>query len=370
MRKRPKVSRRKAVCLYDFFAWVILCLIPIAGLYFWFNDRVSPRSEPAAVVDAAGLIPILRESPAEPAASTQPEPVEEPVAPTVDLSCSSFLSQELCDCCGIFRIDAGYAFGQYIGQWDDYGTLGLLLAPAPLSGNWFPLLDLRGYRLEHEQWAASVGLGARFLTCDRIWGINAYYDYRQTRLSHFNRVGVGLESLGNYWDWRINGYFPAGHITNRTTKHHYNDYIGDFHSSCQMQELGYSGFDAEVGVPIGCNCRDSCSWARDIWLYAAAGPYYYTHHHWRHFWGGAGRIELNYDQWLSFQVRASYDHHYKGRVQGLVQLTLPLDDLLCGRCCESVCRPACKEPIQRNGLQFYDKCCDWDWNWDDTLPNP
>jgi len=45
---------------------------------------------------------------------------------------------------------------------------------------------------------------------DRIVGGNVFYDHRREDGSSFNQVGFGVETLGNYLDWRANGYFPVG----------------------------------------------------------------------------------------------------------------------------------------------------------------
>lgn len=47
-------------------------------------------------------------------------------------------------------------------------------------------------------------------TFDRVFGINGFYDHRREDGSSFNQVGLGVETLGNYIDWRLNGYAPVG----------------------------------------------------------------------------------------------------------------------------------------------------------------
>jgi hypothetical protein len=261
---------------------------------------------------------------------------------------------QLCDCCGIYRLEAGYVFGQFIGQRRSYGQLGLLLAPAP-RGSWFPLIDLHGYRLEHHQWAASAGLGARFLAPCRVWGINGYYDWRQGHFSHFHQLGLGFETLGTDWDLRLNGYFPLGQHIHRGPTHHYHDFIGPFHATCQELEWAYQGLDAEVGAPFGCSCNGS------TWFYTAIGPYYYWQRQVNHFFGGQARLEFHWSQYLALEVLGSYDHIYHGHIQGRILFSIPFDILFCNPCTH--CRTPCKEPIRRNAPLFLDHCCDWSWNW-------
>jgi hypothetical protein len=44
----------------------------------------------------------------------------------------------------------------------------------------------------------------------RIYGGYLSYDNRNTGNSVFNQVGAGFESLGDRWDFRVNGYAPLG----------------------------------------------------------------------------------------------------------------------------------------------------------------
>jgi hypothetical protein len=86
----------------------------------------------------------------------------------------------------------------------------------PLYDNWDKwvfFLDARGHVFNNGQPAVNAGLGGRYLTTSRVWGLNAYYDYRKTSRFHYNQVGGGFESLGAVWDFRVNGYAPVGKWT-------------------------------------------------------------------------------------------------------------------------------------------------------------
>jgi len=60
--------------------------------------------------------------------------------------------------------------------------------------------------------SANIGGGYRYYVeeMDRIFGVNAFYDYRDTGLHSFNQIGVGIETLGTCLDFRANGYFVVG----------------------------------------------------------------------------------------------------------------------------------------------------------------
>lgn len=44
----------------------------------------------------------------------------------------------------------------------------------------------------------------------RVVGGNFFYNHREQGGNNFHQVGFGIETLGNYLDWRMNGYVPLG----------------------------------------------------------------------------------------------------------------------------------------------------------------
>ena len=121
---------------------------------------------------------------------------------------SSLYAEE--NCCGSFnkteRITLRHIESKGVGYNQGYTTLeGFFTVPSLIETQSVPFLDLRGHVFNDGKFAANAGLGFRYLT-SRIWGINAYYDYRNTRRMHYNQVSLGLESLGERWDFRANGY--------------------------------------------------------------------------------------------------------------------------------------------------------------------
>lgn len=106
---------------------------------------------------------------------------------------------------------------------------------------------------------------------NRVFGWNAYYDVDDGRgNSRWKRVGVGVESLGKYIDFRANGYHVVG-----DDSHLLNDsLVGDlalggnnvFRIRNQTRDNAYSGADVEVGGPVPLFGRRGIS--------AFAGAYY------------------------------------------------------------------------------------------------
>lgn len=55
-----------------------------------------------------------------------------------------------------------------------------------------------------------LGYRAYSPTARRTFGGHVAYDSRDTDENSFDQLGVGFESLGDVWDFRINGYLPIG----------------------------------------------------------------------------------------------------------------------------------------------------------------
>jgi hypothetical protein len=260
------------------------------------------------------------------------------------------------------QFEVGYATGKFISIDKDYAEIGAF-APVIIDDRWAPFVDARGYRFHDGKWAASAGLGLRrnlseCCECSAL-GVNLYYDYRRgLARTNFHRVGFGLEWLNSCWDARVNGYFPVWRRTQTASTCVFDQIGGGFFATRRKLDFAYTGFDAEVGAPLFNYC--------DINLYGAAGPYYFyrTHHH--HFWGGYGRLELDWKTYLSLEGRVSYDHVHHTQAQGLVRLSVPLDFFYssCGRC-ECECDWLLIQPVRRIGILLTDHCCDWKWNWRD-----
>lgn len=90
---------------------------------------------------------------------------------------------------------------------------------------------------------------------NRVFGWNAFFDIDDGRgNSTWKRVGVGVESLGKYIDFRANGYFVQGDDTRLLS----DSLVGDlalagnniFRIRNQTRDNAYSGADAEVGGPV------------------------------------------------------------------------------------------------------------------------
>lgn len=252
------------------------------------------------------------------------------------------------------EIELGYYTGRFISIDEDYLEIGLF-APFYLSNCYTTFLDVHGYRFNDGKWASSAGLVIRQnLSEFSALGFNTYYDYRRGISRHnFHQIGLGFEWLKNCWDFRINGYLPVSQKT-QTSNFCVFDQLGDgFFATSRRVEYAYNGFDAEIGMPLLSCCNFN--------LYGAAGPYYYMRSHQNHFWGGHGRLELDWKSIFYLQIRMSYDKVHSTNFQGVIQVSFPLD--FCWKNCG--CHGLMSKRVQRNGIILTDHCCDWTWNWDD-----
>ena len=201
-----------------------------------------------------------------------------------------------------------------IGYNQGYSTLEGFFA-SPQFNTWLAFVDLRGHIFNNGKPAANAGFGLRHLS-SRVWGINGYYDYRKTNQLHYNQVSVGLESLGETWDFRLNGYLPVGprkssffhpHFTFDSFKNHYM-------VLSNKREIAMRGMNAEAAV--------HAAQYKNVSLYFAAGTYCLKGIQ-RTAWGGEARAVMNVSEHARFEGSASYDTVFKWIGQGQISLIVP-----------------------------------------------
>lgn len=144
------------------------------------------------------------------------------------------------------RFGIAYEAGDGIGFDDGFTTLEFF---TPIRGDlvWEMVFgDARVFMHNDATVGANFGLGYRFYSLEqnRIWGVNAYYDYRQTDDNDFSQLGIGVESLGPIVDFRANAYIPdvddvVGPVPGLFVEHLL---------ITNRDEIAMSGGDAEVGL--------------------------------------------------------------------------------------------------------------------------
>lgn len=209
-----------------------------------------------------------------------------------------------------------------IGYKQGYTTLDLFASPfQPWRDCWVPFFEVIGHVFNNGKFAANAGLGARYLGC-RIWGVNGYYDYRNTKLGSYNQISVGIESLGKRYDVRMNGYLPLGKTEFRRRS-----------ATSFKREWAMSGLDAELAFHVKRFCNGSIT--------LAAGPYYLHDSH-KDGAGGKFRLIANFMKYIQLEGDVSWDNIFKTKVQGQFGLSIPFGPTqdVCKRrgfsCCQSL----------------------------------
>lgn len=173
------------------------------------------------------------------------------------------------------RVTARYQTEDGIGYERGFWTLEGFV-PYQSSQQALEFVDIRAILNNDTMFGINAGAGYRFYDADRnrIWGINSYYDYRDTGTAGFNQLGLGFESLGQYIDVRSNLYFvlgtqcrtqdtvvssSAGTLVCTPTNVHFagnNIFFDSMQSLMTTQtikhhlEAAMCGWDLEVGGPI------------------------------------------------------------------------------------------------------------------------
>lgn len=108
------------------------------------------------------------------------------------------------------RVGAGYTSPG--GGANDFGQVEVFLPVMQQPGQGVGFLQGRLLLDTTSELGASLLMGYRAYNADqrRIYGGYLGYDHRNTGESAFHQLGLGLESLGEIWDFRINGYLPLG----------------------------------------------------------------------------------------------------------------------------------------------------------------
>lgn len=271
-------------------------------------------------------------------------------------------NENVCDeCCfpGLFRFQAEFAAGRFIAIDQAYGGLEFLAIPQSRIGSTNLLLDLRGFKLEHRNWAGSAGLGFRHLdkTNHKVYGLNAFYDYLD-QSGTFNQWGLGFELFSRNWEFHLNGYLPVGK-THRLISERVRQFDAGFVGIFRENNFALRGVELTGG-----GRWDFCD---NLYLYIAPGFYFYNNKDIGNIQGIQCNTEINWNDWVSFRLNASYDSKFRGRVQGIVALSFPLSFGCCPDTCSCACCPCdlLGRPIRRNDLIFLKRCCTVERNWDD-----
>jgi len=209
------------------------------------------------------------------------------------------------------RAAARYTSPKGIGYQTGYTTLEGFFS-SMVKDKWLPFVDLRGHVFDNGKLAANAGMGVRYLTSSRVWGMNTYYDYRNTKHQHYNQVALGFETLGKVWDGRINGYLPVGWKQSPYYHTEFKEFKGHSMFLRSSREFALKGINAEAGFHL--------DHFKKAPLYFAAGPYYLTGKG-ASAWGGQVRASVDlFHRYLRLEANTSYDSFFKWIGQGQISV--------------------------------------------------
>lgn len=213
------------------------------------------------------------------------------------------------------RITVRHIEANGVGYNQGYSTLeGFFAVPKPWNNAWLPFLDVRGHIFNNGKPAVNAGLGVRYLD-SRIWGVNAFYDYRNTKHQHYNQVSIGFESLGEIWDFRLNGYLPIGDKNSSFIGDaKFDKFEGHYALLSRKYEFAMKGVNAEVGGHVNS--------FKNVPLYFAAGPYWLEGKG-KVAWGGEARAVLDIFDYVRLEGNTSYDNVFKWIGQGQLSVIIP-----------------------------------------------
>ena len=216
------------------------------------------------------------------------------------------------------RITARHIEANGVGYDQGYTTVEGFFTPVHPFGKWeqwVPFLDLRGHVFNNGKMAANAGLGCRYIASSTVFGVNAYYDYRNTKRQHYNQVSAGLEALGKIWDFRINGYLPVGWKNSPFFNTKFDRFKGHSIYLSRKRDFALKSANAEVGLHV--------DHFKDAPLYFAAGPYYLTGNG-KTSWGGSLRAAVDLFDYVRLEGNTSYDSLFQWIGQGQISVNLPL----------------------------------------------
>jgi hypothetical protein len=220
------------------------------------------------------------------------------------------------------RVELRHIENKGVGYNTGYSTLDLFFAPSPDLWRVMPFFNVRGHVFNDAKFATNVGVGFRTLAGCRVYGMNAYWDYRNTNRFHYNQVAIGFETLGVRWDFRLNGYLP---VAAKTSHPYHNSSSVTFErfsgnnalvrtSRSGKQQFAMKGLDAEASFHILKN--------KNFDVYPAIGPYYYQYKN-KHAIGGRIRLGAQITPYLTLEVIDTYDNRFHNNFQGSVSVNLP-----------------------------------------------
>jgi hypothetical protein len=167
-----------------------------------------------------------------------------------------------------------------------------------LDGQFDILEDAHNPGQQTLNFATSLGLGWRWLGSagGQIYGVNGWYDADRSHPGFVHQASVGVEVLGDAWEWRANGYFPCGASRQPVA----------------FTSLGpvFPGAEALPGVDMECG-RAMDGWLGEYGVSVYGGWYYYRDDRNFDIFGGSMRLESKISETLTLDLKMTHDSFFK-----------------------------------------------------------
>lgn len=217
------------------------------------------------------------------------------------------------------RIDVKHLEYEGIGFNEGYTSLDLFLSnPEPFYDSLYLFFDGRAHIFNSGKPAANVGLGCRYVFKSLVdaLGLNAYYDYRNSKHLDTNQFGAGLEFLSRNWEFRVNGYLPLGKKTSDLYDLEFSHFTGHSVMVSRKYDFAMYGGDAE----IGCHFK---RW-KNFDFYLGVGPYAFKGKQIGDpAIGGKLRVKGRFGEYINLEASDSYDAVFHNRFNAELAISIP-----------------------------------------------
>lgn len=241
--------------------------------------------------------------------------------------------------------------GSGVGYSRGYTSLDVFLSPKRCNRSWVPFLDLRGHVFNNGRYAANAGLGVRYVGSSIAWGVNSYYDYRNTNRFHYNQVGAGLEAIGSFWSVSVNGYLPVGKkqspfsdpiLSGTAAGPSFGFFEGNnffitlsgSQGLSAKRQFAFKGIDAIAAFRL----LKKNYFSLDFGI----GPYYFHGKYRKFAAGGKASLTARFSEYGMASVSTTYDNLFHQRVQGEVGISIPFGPRSFSKSCATA--PPCEIP--------------------------
>lgn len=205
---------------------------------------------------------------------------------------------------------------------------------------YLPFIDFRAHIFDDGRFASNIGLGLRY-NSSPIYGINLYYDYRNTSEKNFNQIAFGFETLGKIFDFRINGYFPLGPKKSSVYGVDFLKFEGNSMLLSSKKKFALTGGNAEVEFHVDRFKNSSFSFA--------LGPYYLKNEE-KKICGGKARSAIDFFNFARLEGSVSYDSNFRWIGQIEIGITIPFKSNKSKNICPEFFSKKILQPVYRHEI--------------------